>query len=178
MKVSFKELGLVNTREMFAKAVKGGYAIPAFNFNTVWISQLDFPVSRYGIYTVENLVQGRTTGAINTMGMHSRGSGWTPMNEYYQLPEDSTMTEAQLMPIQQQYVKELLLTEDALEFAFEGVRYYDLMRFAMRESNPGQFLYDRISARRGEDNRLSDPGILALKEGKWYLKWKDRLGIE
>ena len=35
MKVSFKELGLVNTREMFAKAVKGGYAIPAFNFNNM-----------------------------------------------------------------------------------------------------------------------------------------------
>ncbi len=33
--VSYKELGLVNTREMFAKAVKGGYAIPAFNFNTM-----------------------------------------------------------------------------------------------------------------------------------------------
>ena len=31
----YKELGLVNTREMFAKAVKGGYAIPAFNFNTL-----------------------------------------------------------------------------------------------------------------------------------------------
>lgn len=30
--VSYKELGLVNTREMFAKAIKGGYAIPAFNF--------------------------------------------------------------------------------------------------------------------------------------------------
>ncbi|MFA6844636.1 MAG: class II fructose-bisphosphate aldolase [Sphaerochaetaceae bacterium] len=30
---SYKELGLVNTREMFAKAVKGGYAIPAYNFN-------------------------------------------------------------------------------------------------------------------------------------------------
>ena len=29
--VSYKELGLVNTKEMFAKAVKGGYAIPAFN---------------------------------------------------------------------------------------------------------------------------------------------------
>ncbi len=35
MKVSFKDLGLVNTREMFAKAVKGGYAIPAFNFNNM-----------------------------------------------------------------------------------------------------------------------------------------------
>ena len=33
--VSYKELGLVNTREMFKKAVKGGYAIPAFNFNTM-----------------------------------------------------------------------------------------------------------------------------------------------
>ena len=33
--VNYKDLGLVNTREMFAKAVKGGYAIPAFNFNTM-----------------------------------------------------------------------------------------------------------------------------------------------
>lgn len=33
--VSYKELGLVNTTEMFAKAVKGGYAIPAFNFNNM-----------------------------------------------------------------------------------------------------------------------------------------------
>ena len=33
--VSDKELGLVNTREMFKKAVDGGYAIPAFNFNNM-----------------------------------------------------------------------------------------------------------------------------------------------
>ena len=33
--VNYKELGLVNTREMFKKAVAGGYAIPAFNFNTM-----------------------------------------------------------------------------------------------------------------------------------------------
>ncbi len=33
--VSYKELGLVNTREMFAKAIDGGYAIPAFNFNNM-----------------------------------------------------------------------------------------------------------------------------------------------
>ena len=35
MAVSFKELGLVNTREMFKRAVDGGYAIPAFNFNNL-----------------------------------------------------------------------------------------------------------------------------------------------
>jgi fructose-bisphosphate aldolase class II len=35
MAVSYKELGLVNTRDMFAKAVTGGFAVPAFNFNNL-----------------------------------------------------------------------------------------------------------------------------------------------
>ncbi len=35
MAVSYKELGLVNTREMFKRAINGGYAIPAFNFNNM-----------------------------------------------------------------------------------------------------------------------------------------------
>ena len=33
--VNYKDLGLVNTRAMFAKAIKGGYAVPAFNFNNM-----------------------------------------------------------------------------------------------------------------------------------------------
>ena len=33
--ISFKDLGLVNSKELFQKAVKGGYAIPAFNFNNL-----------------------------------------------------------------------------------------------------------------------------------------------
>ena len=33
--VSYKELGLVNSREMFQKAMAGKYAIPAFNFNNM-----------------------------------------------------------------------------------------------------------------------------------------------
>lgn len=33
--VSYKDLGLVNSKDMFAKAFKGGYAIPAFNFNNM-----------------------------------------------------------------------------------------------------------------------------------------------
>lgn len=32
---TYKELGLVNSKELFQKAVKGGYAIPAFNFNNL-----------------------------------------------------------------------------------------------------------------------------------------------
>ncbi len=33
--VNYKDLGLVNTVDMFAKAIEGGYAIPAFNFNNM-----------------------------------------------------------------------------------------------------------------------------------------------
>ncbi|MDR1847016.1 MAG: class II fructose-1,6-bisphosphate aldolase [Bacteroidales bacterium] len=33
--ISYKDLGLVNSRELFAKAIKGEYAIPAFNFNNM-----------------------------------------------------------------------------------------------------------------------------------------------
>lgn len=35
MAVSYKELGLVNTKEMFADAMKNGYAVPAYNFNNL-----------------------------------------------------------------------------------------------------------------------------------------------
>jgi fructose-bisphosphate aldolase class II len=33
--IHYKDLGLVNSRELFKNAVKGGYAIPAFNFNNL-----------------------------------------------------------------------------------------------------------------------------------------------
>ena len=32
---SYKDLGFVNTKEMFKKAVSGGYAVPAYNFNNM-----------------------------------------------------------------------------------------------------------------------------------------------
>ena len=35
MSTSYKDLGLANTTEMFAKAVDGGYAVPAYNFNNM-----------------------------------------------------------------------------------------------------------------------------------------------
>jgi fructose-bisphosphate aldolase class II len=32
---SYKDIGLVNTKEMFKKAMEGGYAVPAYNFNNL-----------------------------------------------------------------------------------------------------------------------------------------------
>ena len=33
--VSYKKLGFVNTKDLFKKAIKGGYALPAYNFNNM-----------------------------------------------------------------------------------------------------------------------------------------------
>jgi fructose-bisphosphate aldolase class II len=35
MTVHYRDLGFVNTREMFARAMAGGYAVPAYNFNNM-----------------------------------------------------------------------------------------------------------------------------------------------
>ena len=60
--------------------------------DSIWISQLDFPVTRYGIVTALDIT---TTGTIadnhNTMGLHSRGSGYTAANASYTFLEDSTL---------------------------------------------------------------------------------------
>ncbi|GAI82128.1 unnamed protein product, partial [marine sediment metagenome] len=35
MAVSYKDLGFVNTKEMFKNAMEGKYAVPAYNFNNM-----------------------------------------------------------------------------------------------------------------------------------------------
>lgn len=148
--------------------------------DSVYISQFNFPTSRYGIFTVENLIDNRTTGNINTIGIHTRGSGWTPMNEFYRLPIDTLQTEAEQTPRLQAYVDSLILNEGALELAFEGTRFYDLMRYAMRQTNPGQTLADYVYARRGKNNSAAMRGEIRkdLTDSRnWYLQWKGKIGF-
>ncbi|MBR4730252.1 MAG: RagB/SusD family nutrient uptake outer membrane protein [Prevotella sp.] len=148
--------------------------------DSTWISRLSFPRERYGIFTVDELAINRSEEGHNTIGIHTRGSGWTPFNEYYQLPDDSLMTEEQKKPIQTAFVDSLLLNECGMELAFEGTRFYDIMRFAFRQSNPGQFLAEKVYARRGKDNI----GIMRSEikkdlsdERNWYLQWNGQIGM-
>ncbi len=149
--------------------------------DSTWLSRFDFPKSRYDILTPEAFVSLNTTSAMNTIGIHSRGSGFTPLNEYYQFP-DSVEVDGQLQAVplatQQEYVSQLLLTEEALEFAFEGTRYYDVMRFALRNSNPGEFMGKVISARGGSANVAEDIRSKLLNQDNWYLKWNGKIGPE
>ena len=147
-----------------------------------FLDQFDFPDSRYVEFTIDDLINSSSTfgRTANTMGMHSRGSGFTPMNEYYQLPVDTLRSEREQTADLQAYVDDLILTEGALEFSYEGTRYYDILRFAMRSAKPGQFLAEKVYARRGEANsdivRGEIKSDLTQKEN-WYLKWNGAIGF-
>ena len=69
---------------------------------------------------------------------------------------------------QQEQVDSLILNEEALELCFEGYRYYDLMRFAMRADNPGKFLSEAVNRRGGKD---TNAGIDLTNRQNWYLRW-------
>lgn len=164
--------------------------------DSTWISQLDFPETRYGIVTAQYITSSSGgTGVYNTMGIHSRGSGWTPYNEFYRLPEAEPIPvvdeegnpieglfviekdSPDLVEKQQAFVDSLLLNENGLEMAFEGPRFYDIMRFAMRQSNPEKFLAEKVAARRGKNNIDEALKSRLMDKRNWYLSWKGQIGL-
>ena len=104
----------------------------------------------------------------DVIGIHSRGSGDAQCNEYYVLPQPSVplATRQDTINYQIPLVEDMIIDEMALEGAFEGYRYYDLMRVALRRGDPA-YLADPIS-RRGAvvDDVLRQ---LLMDTSKWYL---------
>ena len=50
------------------------------------------------------------------------------------------------------------------------------MRFALRSSNPGEFMADIISARAGSNNVSEDIRNKLRNQNNWYLKWNGKIG--
>ena len=186
--------------------IKDEYVYPYCEENdSIWLSQLDFDNERYIVMTLEEFATGRLSRAINTVGIHTHGSGWTPLNKYYQLPGtvitdgdeptgdgdgdgDGDGNPDEPVVIQkdtpektkelQDFVDKLLLDENALELAFEGTRFYDIMRFAFRQTKitPEEFLAEKVAARRGDiDGTLKNR---LMNRRNWYLRWKGQIGIK
>ena len=155
----------------------------ANNEDYEWIeSNFPFPAINYATLEAEDIING-FNGLRNMMGIHTRGSGWSPLNQYYKLDFGDSLTvdmqpdstfifnETAYQNIkarQQEQVDSLILNEEALELCFEGYRYYDLMRFAMRADNPGKFLTEAVNRRGGKD---TSAGIDLTNRQNWYLRW-------
>ena len=69
----------------------------------------------------------------------------------------------------QLYLEEQIMNERARELAFEGERFYDLMRVAQRRNDPS-FLAEKVSAKfpAGERDRIYN---LLMDENNWYIDY-------
>ena len=143
--------------------------------DSVWLSQFDFPINRYILLTEHRFGNPSSENAsdanANTLGIHSRGSGWTPANQYYQLDTTKTVDEQIVQ------VEDMIVDECALELALEGTRFYDLMRVAMRRTDNPAYLRDKIFARKGK-NGGSDITTDLLDQRNWFLNWNGEIGLK
>lgn len=68
------------------------------------------------------------------------------------------------------YVEDLIVQERAMELAFEGKRWFDLMRVARRRGN--SYLADRVAAKFSDSNMASKIKEQLKDEKNWYLPFK------
>ena len=104
----------------------------------------------------------------NTQGIHARGSGESDCDTLYVLPQpdEAKATRQDTINYQIPLLEDMIIKEMALEGMFEGYRYYDLMRVALRRNNPA-YLAVPISCRNGEaDNELFQK---LMDTKNWYL---------
>lgn len=149
--------------------------IPYYTADSLWIKTFDFPDTRYVARSTKN----EGSGSVNMQGLHSRGSGLAYINAYYQMPFNEEIADSlEQIAYQQNELDKMIADEGALEFAFEGLRFYDLVRMALYRNEPS-FLADRVYGRRGEAKRGEMEGIITKSlndKYNWFLKWNGKIG--
>lgn len=141
--------------------------IPYYTADSAWIAQFNFPNTKYIV---------TTANGKNTQGVHSRGSGNSAHNDYYTMPYDSTITDSVAqINYQIEKVEDMIMDENALEFDFEGKRYYDLMRVALRR-NDLTYLSTRVNARNGSEASGISKDLTVKKN--LYMNWKNQIGYK
>jgi len=94
------------------------------------------------------------------MGLHARGCGDAAANKQYTIPPLSSREDTL------NSVEDLICQEMALETAFEGYRYYDLLRIAIRRDDP-EYLASRIADRSGSRNEVLYNKLMERRN--WFL---------
>lgn len=128
------------------------------------------------------------------LGIHAHGAGITcdrTSNSYYPGLSPYTMNSvvgSKLLEIGRKFgvtvgatkqdtinaVEDLICDEYALEFAFEGTRYFDLMRLARHKNHAGLYGSNFGSLWLGKKlaSRRSDAATFFMNENNWYLPFK------
>ncbi len=95
-----------------------------------------------------------------TAGVHGRGCGNTNLAKSYDIPKTLGSTQDSI-----EWVEDQIITELALEMAFEGNRFHDLMRVALRRNDPS-YLAEKVNAKYSSGAAPVDLTV----EDNWYLK--------
>jgi hypothetical protein len=102
----------------------------------------------------------------NNGGIRMRGCGKVNMDTtYYRIPDFALKTNPKQDSIL--YVEDMIDQELTLETAFEGNRFQDLMRFAIRR-NENSYLAEKVAAKHKENYQTIKEKLL-IREN-WYLK--------
>lgn len=138
------------------------------NASTMRVDSIVPPAEKYGSYidSVGVFVSYANFEDVmfnSNIGVHARGCGNVDLAKDYKIPELGSLTDSI------EYVENLIVTELALETAFEGNRFHDLMRVALRRNNPS-FLADKVAAKHS-DNKEAIRAKLQV-EANWYLPTK------
>lgn len=70
-----------------------------------------------------------------------------------------------------QYIEDLIMDERALELAFEGKRWFDLVRVAERRNNP-DYLINKVTAKFTDPNEKEAVRQRLMNKANWYLPYK------
>ncbi len=102
------------------------------------------------------------------IGIHSLGSGDSDCNIFYDMPKPDHALASREDSIDYQIplLEDMIIDEMALEGAFEGFRFYDLMRVALRRGDPA-YLADPISRRNGQQDESVRQMLMDQKN--WYM---------
>ncbi len=103
-----------------------------------------------------------TYSAQYNIGIHGRGCGNIETSTTFIIPELETMQDSM------DYVEDKIIEEFALETAFEGNRFHDLMRIAKRRGD-NAYLADKVAEK--YDNKEAIRAKL-MDENNWYLQSK------
>lgn len=148
--------------------------MPYYPGEEAFLEQFNFPNTQYVLRTKANLT------SQNTIGVHSRGCGWADLDNTYAFPDNEDITDNhERLDYQIEGVENLIIDECALETCFEGFRFHDLMRVALRRNNPS-YLADKVYSRRGSQNISEMKSLIKCdlsNTANWYLKWNGKIGI-